>query len=226
MLSEEEKKMLDQYTELEKTNEEKKGNLKIRSNSIILKKERINPIEKLGLKIRIFKKNIYEDLKDPILEIIRRDGRIETIENAKVGKYKIKHSDGTNRIINLRPSKLLFREDKENERSIKVWVYYEDEIEAYPSEPLEECETINGFVDKVKSATKEFEQVEYKGKNEMIWTIAKSIGLVFAIIIGLLIVAQWFAPDLLNTIFKKGIETTGNVIENANGGYTNPQIFN
>lgn len=200
-----------------KEKEDKKEIMKKLSNSIIMKNKR------KGL-FGIFRKMVYEDLKDPILEIIRHDGQIEVIPDVKAGQYKIPHSDGNKRMINLKLNKLLYRKDKENKRLIRTWIIYEDEIDSYPQDPLADSEIIYSFIDKVKSSSKEYELGQIRGMNTTIWTIAKSIGLIIAIIMGIFIVANLLAPSLIDKIFTKTPEII-QVVNNTTGGGSNPTIF-
>lgn len=128
-------------------------------------------------------KKYYEtsNFKEPILILMRRNGKATFFENATKGQFDYEHSDGTTRFLMLTPEK---RQTFEyGQKEFKGYICHEDHPLPLPEEPLITTEMFGLAIEKTLNDIKKWKAEEVRAKSEYI----RSIGTVIAITLGLFI---------------------------------------
>lgn len=144
-----------------------------------------------------------EDFQEPVLILIRRNGDIELKEGITPGEYEIEHSDGRKIKIFLPEKKMLrFRYGKDN--FFKCFIYYEDEISAYPQEPLIDAELVYIENDKLKNDIREFELKSKRENREFVESLFTGV---------IWIIVAFIAINIISYLLTK--QTIFDMISNA-----------
>lgn len=139
------------------------------------------------------KQQSLTDFREPVLDLHRRDGRIETYENATAGKFVFTHSNGQERYAELRPSDQEIRDY--GAKKVRWYTLYEDAPFANYPNPIVDGESVMIGYEKTKSTDAKYQASLLKLKNEgkiaWVWII---VGIAAAIAIVLFAVSTWGIP--------------------------------
>lgn len=133
------------------------------------------------------------DFQEPVLDLHRRNGQIETFEKATAGKFIFTHSNGKERYIELRPS------DQETRdyagRKVRWYTCHEDRPFAGWDNPIVDGETVMLGYEKTKATDLKYQQalerLKNAGKLTWVWII---LGIAGAIAIVAFAYMTWIQP--------------------------------
>lgn len=138
-------------------------------------------------------KEALTDFKEPVLDLVRRSGQIETYENATAGKFIFTHSNGKERFIELRPSDQYTRDYAG--KKIRWYTAHEDRPFAGFEDPIVDGESVMLGYEKTKATDLKYqeriERLKNRGKMTWVWII---LGIALAIGIVIFAYATWLAP--------------------------------
>lgn len=141
-------------------------------------------------------KKSLTDFQEPVLDLHRRDGTIETFEKATSGKFIFEHSTGKPRFIEIRPS------DQETRdyagRKVRWYTAHEDRPFAGWESPIVDGETVMLGYEKTKATDSKYqakmEELKNQGRLSWVWWI---LGIAGAIAIIGFAYATWINPALI-----------------------------
>lgn len=159
-------------------------------------------------------KQSLTDFKEPVLDLHRRNGKIDTYESATAGKFVFEHSNGKSRFIELRPSDQETRDY--GDRKIRWYTAHEDRPYAGWDNPIVDGESVMLGYEKTKATDLKYQQaierLKNQGKMTWVWII---IGIAVAIAIVGFAYMNWIQPALAN---KKAVDNS------VPQGQTNPPL--
>lgn len=162
------------------------------------------------------KKQSLTDFNEPVMDLHRRNGQIETYEKATQGKFIFTHSNGQERYIELRPSDQCTRDYAG--KKIRWYVCHEDRPFAGFENPVVDGESVMLGYEKTKATNLKYEEaiakLKNKGKLAWLWIL---LGIALFIAIVLFAISN-FAPDLWDRMFHTGKYAV------QNGGQNVPTI--
>lgn len=134
---------------------------------------------------------------EPVLFLVRRDGKMDIFEKATAGKFMFEHSTGKPRFIELRPSDQITFDYAD--RKVRGYVANEDRPFAGWDNPIVDSESIMLGYEKTKATDLKYqERIEaLKNKSKMTWVYIL-IGLAVAILIVAFAYNTWIQPALAN----------------------------
>lgn len=135
-------------------------------------------------------KESLTDFKEPVFDLVRRDGRIETYEKATAGNFVFTHSNGEERFITLRPEDQKTRDYAD--KKIKWYIGHEDYPFANFNNPVLDNEHVSKGYMMTKATDRKYEEKmeRLKSQNKMIWVYIL-LGIAGAIAITLFALNQW-----------------------------------
>jgi len=138
-------------------------------------------------------KEALTDFKEPVLDLYRRNGQIETYENATAGKFVFTHSNGKERYIELRPSDQCTRDY--GGKKIRWYPAHEDRPFAGWENPIVDGESVQLGYEKTKATDLKYQEriarLQNKAKLTWVWIV---IGIALAVAIVMFAWATWIAP--------------------------------
>ena len=139
-------------------------------------------------------KQSLTDFKEPVLDLCRRDGKIETYEKATAGKFIFTHSTGEERFIELRPEDQRTRDYAD--KKVRWYIAHEDYPYANFNNPVLDNETVTRGYEMTKTTDLKYEAriqgLRNKGKMTWVYII---IGIAIAIAIGAFAYNTWIVPS-------------------------------
>lgn len=120
-------------------------------------------------------KKKIRNFKEPILLLIRRNGKVEYYQKQANTEFTFEHSDGKDRTIHLEPSQLLSFEY--GSETFKGYIAYEDEYLPYPQKPILYSQTVQTIIDKIMNDINTWKAQEFSAKGKMWWSILGGIAL-------------------------------------------------
>jgi len=168
------------------------------------------------------KKESLTEFDEPVLDLHRRNGNIETYEKATAGKFTFTHSNGEERFIELRPS------DQETRdyggRKVRWYTCHEDRPFAGWENPVVDSETVMLGYEKTKATDLKYQEriqsLKNKAKLTWVWII---IGIAAAIFIIIFAISS-FAPELWDRIFHTGKYAVQPVVEQVAQNLSKPGV--
>ena len=159
----------------------------------------------------------YQELanfEEPIMQLIRRNHRVEFYENVIEGEYVFTHSDGGKRTIELDPSSMLTFDY--GKTTFKGYVCDEDSGVPLPERPIITSGTIQNLMDKVMKDKKLGDAKKTQAMGGLIWQIGKIILYFGGGIVALLIIDGLMDFGILDKILNRGtVEVVKTVVQNA-----------
>lgn len=146
-------------------------------------------------------------LKEPVLMLHRRTGRVEYHEDATAGAFPFTHSNGERRFIVLRPSDLEVHDYFGN--TFKCYDCHEDRPFAGWENPVVDGESFMRGMEMSKQARMKYEESLMVQKRKMIW--AWFLGIV-VLVLGIALAITLIPSSWWDKIFNK---ETVNTAQNA-----------
>lgn len=134
-------------------------------------------------------------LKEPVLQLMRRDGVIEIYEGMTEGEYEYVHSDGEPRIMLFRRAKqftLTYGRDV-----CKCYIAHEDEITPYPVDPIVTSEEFTHIILKTRDDVDKYKAAEIEAQG-MKWQnilIGLAILGIVLVVIYMMVGKDFFGPE-------------------------------
>lgn len=168
------------------------------------KKDRISKAKRVKSLLQKHKKLMGEkqaltDFKEPVLDLHRRNGDIETYEHATAGKFLFTHSNGKERYIELRPSDQGVRDYAG--RKIRWYTAHEDRPFAGFEDPIVDGESVMLGYEKTKATDLKYQEriQSLKNKAKMTW-----VWIILAILGGFALTALLVPDAFWDRMFKTG----------------------
>jgi len=146
-------------------------------------------------------KQSLTDFDEPVLFLVRRNGKMDMFEKATAGKFTFEHSNGKTRFIELRPSDQCTFDY--GDRKVRCYIANEDRPFAGWDDPIVDSESVMLGYEKTKATDLKYQErieaLKTKGRMWWIWLV---IGVALAIAIIGFAYNTWIQPALS----KKAIE--------------------
>lgn len=160
------------------------------------------------------------EFKEPVLDLHRRDGSIETYEHATAGKFVFTHSNGKERYIELRPC------DQETRdyagKKVRWYTAHEDRPFAGFENPVVDGETVMLGYEKTKATDLKYQERIARLKNQAKFTwVYIILGIAGAFAIGAFAWSTWIAPYLAQKATNTAVQnapTAGLILMSLKGG--------
>lgn len=170
-------------------------------NEKISKAKRVKSLLQKQKKLLGTKRSLTQ-FDEPVLFLVRRDGKMDIFEKATAGKFVYEHSTGKPRFIELRPSDQITFDY--GDRKVRGYIAHEDRPFAGFEEPVVDSETVMLGYEKTKATDLKYqekiESLKNKAKMTWVWIVLGIAGAIVTILFGI----SAFAPDLWDRIFKTG----------------------
>jgi len=154
-------------------------------------------------------KEALTDFKEPVLDLYRRNGQIETYENATAGKFLFTHSNGKERYIDLRPSDQCTRDYAG--KKIRWYIAHEDRPFAGFENPIVDGESVQLGYEKTKATDLKYQEriqrLQNKAKLTWVWIV---LGIAAAVAVVMFAWSTWIAPaQKANTVAQSAPPVAG-----------------
>lgn len=137
------------------------------------------------------RKQALTDFKEPVLDLRRRDGKIETYERATAGKLVFTHSNGEERYITLRPEDQGTRDY--GDKKIRWYQGHEDYPFADWNNPINDSTAVTKGYEMVDATNLKYQEriqgLKNKGKLTWLWVIG---GIILALALAITIIPASF----------------------------------
>lgn len=161
----------------------------------------------------IKRKQSLTDFQEPVLFLVRRDGKMETYEKATSGKFIFDHSTGKPRFIELRPSDQITFDY--GDKKVRGYIAHEDRPFAGWDEPIIDSETVMLGYEKTKATDLKYqskiEDLKRKGKLTWVWIILALLG-------GFGLMSVLVPTSFWDRLFKTGQYAIQNNVTNTTQG--------
>lgn len=147
-----------------------------------------------------------ERLKEPLLELMRNNGFNETIEGVEPGEFVLQMPNGKYKSLVLTTDRL--RSWKYGNEIIKKWVAHEDNVYAYPQNPIHSARAFNEIVSSiVLNIGNRDKQKSLEGKGKMILYILIGVAVLITLV---------FSNDGIRELITQAINNPGNTGDAVN----------
>lgn len=140
-------------------------------------------------------KQTLTDFKEPVLFLVRRDGKMDIYEKATAGKFIFEHSSGDSKFLELRPADQITFDYAD--RKVRGYVAFEDRPFAGWDDVIIDNDSLSSNLEKIKSTDLKYqERIEaLKNKGKLTWVYI-IIGLAIAVAIIGFSYMTWIQPAL------------------------------
>jgi hypothetical protein len=153
----------------------------------------------------IKKKQSLTQFDEPVLDLYRRDGRVECFEKATAGKLVYTHSNGKEMYMTLRPGDQYMRDY--GGRKVRWYVAHEDRPFAGFENPILDSETVMLGYEKTKATDLKYQEriAKLKNASKMTW-----VWIILAILGGLALLFLLTPGEFWDRMFKTGSHAVAN----------------
>lgn len=178
-------------------------NIKELRDKIIEKEDKLSKAKRVRSLIQkqkglLKKKQSLTSFDEPVLFLVRRNGKMDILEKATAGKFTFEHSTGNARFIELRPSDQITFDYAD--RKVRGYVAHEDRPYAGWDDPVVDSESIMLGYEKTKATDLKYQEkiarLKNAGRLTWVWII---IGVAIAIAIVGFAYVNWIQPALERT---------------------------
>lgn len=152
-------------------------------------------------------------LKEPVVILHRRSGRVEYHEDASAGRFVFTHSNGQQRYIELRPSDLETHDYYGN--YFRAYDVHEDRPFAGWEEPIVDSEQVKKVTDAMNLTREKYEAqlLGKKNRRVWIWFVAPAVALAIGAI-GVGLALQFIPQEFKDKIFGGGAKAVVETVQN------------
>ena len=155
--------------------EDKSKPYEIGRNLIIEKQSQAEKIESVlqVTKGILGEKEKLAKFEEPLIQLMRRTGKLEWFHKATEGAFSFDHTNGGKRTVQIDRGNL-WRGEYANE-NVEMYIIHEDYPTSFPENPIVTGQMIENLIDKTQHDTASLKTRELRAKGDLVYKVALAI---------------------------------------------------